>query len=204
MYAGIRHGGEVFARPAPASHELNTRAGAAKTGSYEVRDMVATVTEVAHGDAAMACHLWVLVFPIVWATLSEKKEQQIQLAKPIIALLSKEYHLKQAQARPNVVQVPPHHPAYTPVLTPHDYSVTARGAPAAKCMLGGRAPRLLSRGQPCAHARCGSFWGRAEGCMQSWGAPDDAQACCILLLCDEMHYGSESCDPSPLLITMWR
>jgi transformation/transcription domain-associated protein len=53
----------------------------------------------------MACHLWVLVFPIVWATLSEKKEQQIQLAKPIIALLSKEYHLKQAQHRPNVVQV---------------------------------------------------------------------------------------------------
>lgn len=68
--------------------------------------MVSTVTEVAHGDAHMACHLWVLVFPIVWATLSEKKEQQIQLAKPIIALLSKEYHLRQAQQRPNVVQVP--------------------------------------------------------------------------------------------------
>ncbi|EIE23491.1 hypothetical protein COCSUDRAFT_65942 [Coccomyxa subellipsoidea C-169] len=75
-----------------------------KEGSYEVQDMVSTVTEVAHGDAHMACHLWVLVFPIVWATLSEKKEQQIQLAKPIIALLSKEYHLRQAQQRPNVVQ----------------------------------------------------------------------------------------------------
>ena len=69
--------------------------------------MVSSVTEVAHGDPHMACHLWVLVFPIVWATLSEKKEQQIQLAKPIIALLSKEYHLKQAQHRPNVVQVIP-------------------------------------------------------------------------------------------------
>ena len=77
-----------------------------RAGSYEVQDMVSTVTEVAHGDAHMACHLWVLVFPIVWATLSEKKEQQIQLAKPIIALLSKEYHLRQAQQRPNVVQVP--------------------------------------------------------------------------------------------------
>lgn len=80
-----------------------TLGGAA--GSYEVQDMVRTVTEVAHGDAHMACHLWVLVFPIVWATLSEKKEQQIQLAKPIIALLSKEYHLRQSQQRPNVVQV---------------------------------------------------------------------------------------------------
>lgn len=74
-------------------------------GSYEVRDMVSRVTEVAFSDANMACHLWVLVFPIVWATLSEKKEQQVQLAKPIIALLSKEYHLEQAQHRPNVVQV---------------------------------------------------------------------------------------------------
>ncbi|BDA47386.1 probable transcription-associated protein 1 [Coccomyxa sp. Obi] len=75
-----------------------------KEGSYEVQDMVSTVTEVAHGDAHMASHLWVLVFPIVWATLSEKKEQQIQLAKPIIHLLSKEYHLRQSQQRPNVVQ----------------------------------------------------------------------------------------------------
>lgn len=81
---------------------MSTRANA---GSHEVRDMVSSVTEVAHGDPQMACHLWVLVFPIVWATLSEKKEQQVQLAKPIIALLSKEYHLKQAQHRPNVVQV---------------------------------------------------------------------------------------------------
>jgi hypothetical protein len=45
----------------------------------------------------------VLVFPIVWATLA--KQQQINLAKPIIALLSKEYHQRQAMARPNVVQV---------------------------------------------------------------------------------------------------
>ncbi len=55
----------------------------------------------------MAAHLWVLVFPIVWATLSERKEQQINLAKPIIMLLSKEYHSRQANLRPNVVQVGP-------------------------------------------------------------------------------------------------
>ena len=53
----------------------------------------------------MAYHLWVLVFPIVWATLAEKKDQQVQLAKPIIQLLSKEHHGKQMHHRPNVVQV---------------------------------------------------------------------------------------------------
>lgn len=53
-------------------------------------------------DPYVAYHLWVLVFPIVWATLA--KQQQINLAKPIISLLSKEYHQRQAMARPNVVQ----------------------------------------------------------------------------------------------------
>ena len=58
-------------------------------------DLVASLGEVAHCDASIAAHLWALVFPIVWATLSERKEQQIQLAKPIIGLLSKEYHIRQ-------------------------------------------------------------------------------------------------------------
>jgi len=30
---------------------------------------------------------------------------QVNLAKPIISLLSKEYHFKQAHLRPNVIQV---------------------------------------------------------------------------------------------------
>ena len=38
-----------------------------------------SLREVAHSDAYLAHHLWVLVFPIVWATLSEKKEQQVHL-----------------------------------------------------------------------------------------------------------------------------
>ena len=66
---------------------------------------MAALREIAHADSHMAYHLWVLVFPIVWATLAEKKDQQVQLAKPIIQLLSKEHHSKQMQQRPNVVQV---------------------------------------------------------------------------------------------------
>ena len=40
-----------------------------------------SLREVAHSDAHLAHHLWVLVFPIVWATLSEKKEQQVPLQR---------------------------------------------------------------------------------------------------------------------------
>lgn len=75
----------------------------AAAGQLSVRDMMGPLREYAQVDPYVAYHLWVLVFPIVWATLA--KQQQINLAKPIISLLSKEYHQRQAMARPNVVQV---------------------------------------------------------------------------------------------------
>ena len=65
--------------------------------------MMSALREYAHVNSQVAYHLWVLVFPIVWATL--EKTMQINLAKPIISLLSKEYHQRQAAVRPNVIQV---------------------------------------------------------------------------------------------------
>ncbi|CAM6100600.1 unnamed protein product [Calypogeia fissa] len=68
----------------------------------QVADLVLPLRELAHTDAHVAYHMWVLVFPIVWATL--QKEEQVMLAKPMISLLSKDYHSKQLDKRPNVVQ----------------------------------------------------------------------------------------------------
>ncbi|KZV22547.1 transformation/transcription domain-associated protein-like [Dorcoceras hygrometricum] len=68
----------------------------------QVSDLIIPLRELAHTDANVAYHLWVLVFPIVWVTL--QKEEQVALAKPMIALLSKDYHKKQQAHRPNVVQ----------------------------------------------------------------------------------------------------
>jgi transformation/transcription domain-associated protein len=70
--------------------------------SLRVANLVGPLREVATRNAHVAYYLWVLVFPIVWATL--RREEQMQLAKPMIALLSKEYHQRQAAVRPNVVQ----------------------------------------------------------------------------------------------------
>lgn len=65
-------------------------------------DLLIPLRELAHTDANVAYHLWVLVFPIVWVTLH--KEEQVTLAKPMITLLSKDYHKRQQASRPNVVQ----------------------------------------------------------------------------------------------------
>lgn len=72
------------------------------TGQLRVSNLVRALREVAHADSGVAYHCWVLIFPIVWATL--QKENQVLLAKPMIGLLSKEYHGRQAALRPNVVQ----------------------------------------------------------------------------------------------------
>ncbi|KAJ7953120.1 Transformation/transcription domain-associated protein [Quillaja saponaria] len=72
------------------------------TSKLQVADLMISLRELAHTDANVAYHLWVLVFPIVWVTL--QKEEQVQLAKPMITLLSKDYHKRQQTNRPNVVQ----------------------------------------------------------------------------------------------------
>ena len=92
MTCGLMHPG-IYALSLPTATSSFSSHNYA--GSTVVADLVASMGEVAHCDASIAAHLWALVFPIVWATLSERKEQQIQLAKPIIGLLSKEYHIRQ-------------------------------------------------------------------------------------------------------------
>ncbi|KAJ7944171.1 Transformation/transcription domain-associated protein [Quillaja saponaria] len=78
------------------AHFLNT------TSKLQIADLVFSLREVAHTDANVAYHLWVLVFPIVWVSLH--KEEQVALAKHMITLLSKDYHKRQQANRPNVVQ----------------------------------------------------------------------------------------------------
>ncbi|KAJ3683868.1 hypothetical protein LUZ60_014095 [Juncus effusus] len=68
----------------------------------QVEDLMGPLRELAFADSNVTYHLWVLVFPIVWITL--KNPEQVNLAKPMITLLSKDYHKKQQCNRPNVVQ----------------------------------------------------------------------------------------------------
>ena len=74
----------------------------ASVGSLCVEDLIDPLEEIAHSDAQLSCSLWVIFFPIVWAALD--KTNQVNVVKPMIALLSKQCHLQQAQQRPNVMQ----------------------------------------------------------------------------------------------------
>lgn len=74
----------------------------AKQNALRSDSLVSCLIEQVQMDPMVAHHLWVLLFPIVWTSL--QKEQQTGLAKPIIQLLSKEHHLRQALLRPTVGQ----------------------------------------------------------------------------------------------------
>ncbi|KAL3525275.1 hypothetical protein ACH5RR_013647 [Cinchona calisaya] len=81
---------------------LNQSRFLSEMSKLQVADLIIPLRELAYTDANVAYQLWVLVFPIVWVTL--QKDEQVALAKPMINLLSKDYHKKQQGHRPNVVQ----------------------------------------------------------------------------------------------------
>ncbi|KAJ3964504.1 hypothetical protein EV361DRAFT_978129 [Lentinula raphanica] len=63
-----------------------------------VRPMLCLVSATPQGIHDM----WVSVFPAAWACLSQ--QEQGDLTQYMINLLSREYHIKQAEMRPNVIQ----------------------------------------------------------------------------------------------------
>jgi hypothetical protein len=74
-------------------------------GSYKAQHLLEWVSEVLLLEDQLAYEYWVIMFPLVWGSLSDKKDNQIFLAKPVIQLLSQEYHHQQADKRPNVIPV---------------------------------------------------------------------------------------------------
>ena len=53
-------------------------------------------------DAQTTHDVWVSVFPAAWACLSRR--EQVDVTHHLITLLSKDYHIKQAEMRPNVIE----------------------------------------------------------------------------------------------------
>ncbi|CCM01587.1 uncharacterized protein FIBRA_03647 [Fibroporia radiculosa] len=67
-----------------------------------MRSMIQPMQRLLFLDSQIAHDVWVAVFPAAWACLSRR--EQIEITHHIIALLSKDYHIKQAEMRPNVIQ----------------------------------------------------------------------------------------------------
>jgi transformation/transcription domain-associated protein len=66
------------------------------------RSVIRPIQRLLFLDAQTAHEMWCSVFPAAWSTLSRR--EQIDITNHMINLLSKEYHIKQAHLRPNVIQ----------------------------------------------------------------------------------------------------
>ncbi|KAL4938978.1 hypothetical protein BDV06DRAFT_44315 [Aspergillus oleicola] len=68
----------------------------------KARDLIEPLTQLQHTDPITASNLWTALFPIFWSTLS--REDRIDLEKGMVSLITREYHQRQVDKRPNVVQ----------------------------------------------------------------------------------------------------
>ncbi|KAK4147258.1 uncharacterized protein C8A04DRAFT_9288 [Dichotomopilus funicola] len=74
----------------------------AELGEVRVRDILDPITQLQHVDSSFAHELWVALFPMFWSATA--KEDRPDLERGLVALLTKDYHSRQMDKRPNVVQ----------------------------------------------------------------------------------------------------
>ncbi|KAJ6110780.1 hypothetical protein N7486_003015 [Penicillium sp. IBT 16267x] len=73
-----------------------------EVGDVKVRDLIEPLCQLQHTDPSVSYNLWTTLFPIYWSTLS--KDDRLDLEKGMVTLLTREYHQRQLDKRPNVVQ----------------------------------------------------------------------------------------------------
>ncbi|KAI0472046.1 FAT domain-containing protein [Xylariaceae sp. FL0804] len=80
----------------------NHRRFVAELGDVKVRDLIEPITQLQHVDSNLSHELWVALFPLYWSATA--REEKTELEKGMVVLLSKDYHSRQMDKRPNVVQ----------------------------------------------------------------------------------------------------
>lgn len=71
-------------------------------GDIKAGDILEPLAQLQHLDANIGHKTWLAFFPLCWSALG--KEDRNDLTRGIISLLSKEWHQKQMDKRPNVIQ----------------------------------------------------------------------------------------------------
>ena len=74
----------------------------AKLGAIRAEDILEPLCQLQHTDANVAHSIWVALFPLCWSLLSS--EDRRDLEKGLVNLMTKDYHHRQLDRRPNVIQ----------------------------------------------------------------------------------------------------
>ena len=71
-------------------------------GDVKVRDFLEPLVHLQHTDPEVAHDVWVSLFPLCWSAVS--REDHMELEKGMVSLLTKDFHQRQIDGRPNVIQ----------------------------------------------------------------------------------------------------
>ncbi|KAI4255023.1 MAG: hypothetical protein LQ352_002768 [Teloschistes flavicans] len=74
----------------------------ASLGEVKVGDIIEPLCQLQHTDSEIAFQLWVALYPLCWSLLT--KDDRSDLEKGLVTLLTKDYHQRQVDRRPNVIQ----------------------------------------------------------------------------------------------------
>ncbi|KAF4120545.1 transformation/transcription domain-associated protein [Geosmithia morbida] len=74
----------------------------AEIGDVKVKDVVEPLMQLQHIDSQLGHQLWVALFPMFWSATA--KDERTDLERGMVALLTKDFHSRQLDKRPNVVQ----------------------------------------------------------------------------------------------------
>ena len=74
----------------------------AELGDVKTRDILEPLCQLQHTDSMVAYEAWVALFPLCWSLLL--RDDRSELEKGMVTLLTKDYHQRQLDRRPNVVQ----------------------------------------------------------------------------------------------------
>lgn len=80
----------------------NQRRFCSELGDVKIRDILEPLCQLQHTDSNVAYQIWVALFPLCWSALS--RDDRMELEKGMVTLLTKDYHSRQVDRRPNVVQ----------------------------------------------------------------------------------------------------
>lgn len=71
-------------------------------GEVKIREILEPLCQLQHTDSNVAYEIWVALFPLCWSLLP--RDDRSELEKGMVTLLTKDYHQRQVDRRPNVVQ----------------------------------------------------------------------------------------------------
>ncbi|KAI9850594.1 MAG: hypothetical protein M1838_005379 [Thelocarpon superellum] len=74
----------------------------AELSQLRVRELLEPLSQLQHVDDALAHALWTHLFPLTWSALA--KDDRAELERGLVTLLTKDFHQRQVDRRPNVVQ----------------------------------------------------------------------------------------------------